>query len=87
MLVSIIVPYFNDASNINHSINSALNQTYKKFEIIIVDDENSEKSKQSLNKLKKLSKKIKIFKTKNNQGVAFARNYGVYKSRSYSRNY
>ena len=39
MLVSVIIPYFNDEININKSVFSALNQTYKKIEIIIVDDE------------------------------------------------
>ena len=56
MLVSVIVPYFNDELNINKCINSITNQTYKKFEVIIVDDENTQKS---FNTLKKLKKKIK----------------------------
>tara|TARA_Y100000768_G_scaffold386658_1_gene375600 strand:- start:288 stop:1031 length:744 start_codon:yes stop_codon:yes gene_type:complete len=81
MLVSIIVPYFNDPEYINQSINSALNQTYKKIEIIIIDDENSKNSKETLNKIKKKSKKIKIYNTKKNRGVAFARNLGIYKSK------
>mgnify|MGYP001186985604 CR=1 FL=1 len=57
MLVSIIVPYFNDSEHINQSINSALIQTYKKIEIIIIDDENSENSKDTLNKIKKKKQK------------------------------
>ena len=81
MLVSIIVPYFNDSEHINQSINSALIQTYKKIEIIIIDDENSENSKDTLNKIKKKSKKIKVLKTTKNKGVAFARNLGIYKSK------
>ena len=53
MLVSVIIPYFNDEININKSVFSALNQTYKKIEIIIVDDENSLKSFEILKKFKK----------------------------------
>ena len=81
MLVSIIVPYFNDPANIQYCINSALKQSYDRIEIIIVDDENSISSKKILNKLKKKSKKIKIFNTKKNRGVAFARNLGIKKSK------
>ena len=44
MLVSVIIPYFNDELNINKSVSSALNQTYKNLEIIIVDDENTKNS-------------------------------------------
>ena len=45
MLVSIIVPYFNDSANIQYCINSALKQSYNKIEIIIIDDENLEVQK------------------------------------------
>ena len=56
MLVSVIVPYFNDELNINKCISSVTNQTYKKFEIIIIDDENTQNS---FRVLKKFKKKIK----------------------------
>ena len=57
MLVSIIIPYYKDDENIYKSTYSALNQTYKNFEIIIVDNENSIFSKKTLKNLKKKSKK------------------------------
>ena len=80
MLVSVIIPYFNDEININKSVFSALNQTYKKIEIIIVDDENSFKSFEILKKFKN-KKKIKIIRTNANLGVARARNLGIRKSK------
>ena len=54
MLVSVIVPYFNDELNINKCISSVTNQTYKKFEIIIIDDENTQNSFRVLKKLESL---------------------------------
>ena len=48
MLVSIIIPYYNDEENIYLSVSSALKQTYKNIEIIIIDNENSLNSKKSL---------------------------------------
>ena len=41
MLVSIIIPYYNDKKYIFRSVSSALNQSYKNIEIIIIDNENS----------------------------------------------
>ncbi len=80
MLVSVIIPYFNDEFNINKSVTSALNQTHKNLEIIIIDDENTKRSLLVLNKYKN-KKKIKIIRTKYNSGVAFARNKGIKKSK------
>ena len=37
-LVSIVMPSYNTAEFIGASIESVLNQTYKKWELIIVDD-------------------------------------------------
>jgi glycosyltransferase involved in cell wall biosynthesis len=37
-LVSIVIPYYNKSLTINRSIDSILNQTYKYWELIIIDD-------------------------------------------------
>ena len=58
MLVSIVIPYFKDKKNIFSSVSSALHQTYKNIEIIIIDNENSLISKKILEKISKKSKKI-----------------------------
>jgi len=79
MLVSVIIPYFKDERNIYSSVSSALKQSYNKIEIIIIDDENSKHSQYILSKLR--NKKIKIFKTQKNSGVAKARNLGIKKSK------
>ena len=81
MLVSIVIPYYQCKDYIFQSVNSVINQTYKKWELIIVDDENSNASKYLLNQIKGNHKNIKIFSTKTNAGVGFARNLGVKKSK------
>ena len=81
MFVSIIIPYFNDSNNIEYSVKSVLRQSFKKWELIIVDDENSKFSRNILKKIKKKNKKIKIFCTIKNKGVAAARNLGISKAR------
>ena len=78
MLVSIIIPYYKDEENIYKSTYSALNQTYKNFEIIIVDNENSISSKKIFENLRKISKKIKIIKNTSHKNYAgIGRNLGI----------
>ena len=61
MLVSIIIPYYNDKKYIFRSVSSALNQSYKNIEIIIIDNENSLISKKILKDISKKSKKLKFY--------------------------
>jgi len=81
MLVSIIVPYYQCRDYILRSVNSVINQTYKNWELIIIDDENSGDSKNLLDKIKAKHKNIKIFPTKSNLGAGLARNIGIKKSK------
>ena len=57
MLVSIIIPYYNDKKYILRSVSSALTQSYKNIEIIIIDNENSLISKKNIKRYKKKIKK------------------------------
>ncbi len=69
--VSIIIPFYNCAY-VDQAIKSALNQTYKNIEIIVVDDGSS----QYTNKLKPYLRKINYIK-KANGGTASALNAGI----------
>lgn len=74
-LVSVIVPTYNRAKHIKKAIDSALNQTYRNIEIIIIDDGSTDETKEVL--LPCFSdKRIRYFYQKN-QGVANARNNGI----------
>ena len=81
MLVSVIMPYFNDEDNIEKAVKSVLAQTYKKIELIIIDDENSLISQKILSNLKKKFKKIILISTLKPSGVSMARNKGIKKSK------
>lgn len=74
MFFSIIVPLYNRPVEIKEMLTSLLDQDYKDFEVIIVEDGSKNKSEHIVDKLKdKLD--IQYF-FKENEGQGFARNYG-----------
>lgn len=72
-IISVIIPTYNRGNIVPQAIESALNQTYKNFEIIVVDDGSTDNTKETLGRY---YDKIKFF-YKNNGGVSSARNFGV----------
>lgn len=80
-LVSIIIPYFKKKFFIKETIESILNQTYSKFEIIIIYDDHDKKDLSFIIKLKQLDKRIKLIINKKNKGAGEARNIGIAKSK------
>jgi len=78
-LVSIIIPTFNRSTVVQRAINSVLKQTYKNFELIVVDDGSTDDTELQLQNLID-NNSIHYFK-KANAGVASARNFGVSKAR------
>ena len=77
MLVSIIVPYYKNQFYIKKTVSSILKQTYRKFEIIIVNDEPGKSSKDILSSLKKKDKRIKIIHNLENIGAGRSRNKAI----------
>lgn len=51
-LVSVIVPSYNHKDYISECIESIVNQTYKNFELIVIDDGSTDNSIEIINKLK-----------------------------------
>ena len=80
-LVSIIVPYFKKSNYIESCVKSILDQTYKNFEILIINDECTTDSNFFLRKISFLDKRIKIINNKKNFGAGISRNIGISKSK------
>ena len=76
-LISVIIPYYKKKEYIISSINSALNQTYKNLEIIIIYDDLNKEDLNLLKKIKKKDKRIKIYINKKNLGAGRSRNKGI----------
>lgn len=74
-LVSIIMPAYNAARVIDDTIHSVLGQTYKNWELIVVDDRSTDNTLEIVRQFS--SEKIKIIELKKNSGAAKARNRGV----------
>ena len=79
--IDIILPNFNSSDYIKETIKSIINQTFKNWRLIIVDDCSDKKTKTLLRKFSK-NKKIKIFWLKKNKGAGYCRNYAIKKSKS-----
>lgn len=77
--VSIVVPVYNGEKYLEQTIKMLLESTYKELEIIIVNDGSTDKSLVICEKLKATDCRVKVY-TKENGGVANARNYGSSKA-------
>lgn len=72
-LISVIIPVYNNEKFIKTAIASVFNQTYKKTEIIVVDDGSTDGTRDIVESLKG---KVKVV-SQDNQGAAAARNLGA----------
>lgn len=67
-LVSILIPVYNRRNIIEFTINSALNQTYKNYEIIIVDNHSSDGTYEFLREEYSNREKVKLYQNAVNVG-------------------
>ena len=77
--ISVIVPVYKVEKYIGECINSILAQTFKDFELILVDDGSPDKSGEICDSYAKKDNRIKVFH-KMNGGVSSARNFGIDKA-------
>lgn len=76
--VSIIIATYNRPGMTLRAIDSVLNQSFKGFELIIVDDGSSDMTEKFVTSCN--DRRLRYFKT-DHRGVAHARNFGVHKSK------
>ncbi len=75
-MVSIIMPTFNGSVYIEKCIETVLAQTYKNFELIIIDDGSTDNTLSVCNSYAQKDNRITVIKT-DNCGVSSARNAGI----------
>ena len=76
--ISIIIPTYNSEKYISDTLNSVFLQSYKNFEVIIVDDYSSDGTLNIINEFLLTKNNIKLFRLKKNfGGPAKPRNIGI----------
>ena len=73
--VSVIMPMYNEEKYLSESIESILNQTFKDFELIIIDDCSTDNSIEIVESYK--DKRIRLIRNKVNLGTVRTRNVGL----------
>lgn len=74
--VSIIIPVYNVEEYLDACLNSVINQTYKKLEIIVVNDGSTDNSGKKCELYKEQDSRITVYH-KENGGLSDARNFGL----------
>lgn len=77
---SIVLPTFNQADFLKLSIRSILNQTYKNWELLIINNNSKDKTTDVIKSFK--DKRVRVFKIDNKGLLAKSRNLGINKARS-----
>lgn len=79
--ISIIMPVYNGQSYLDRAINSIIKQTFKNFELIVVDDGSIDNSLMILEKYSRLDYRVRVFSQANSgHGPGAARNNGLSKA-------
>jgi|18_taG_2_1085343.scaffolds.fasta_scaffold06735_3 glycosyltransferase involved in cell wall biosynthesis len=77
-MISVIIPLYNKESSISKTLKSVFNQSFEKFEVIVVNDGSTDSS---LDKVKNfVDERLRIINKKNG-GVSSARNRGILESK------
>jgi len=79
--VSVVMPAYNSEKTIKRSVDSVLAQTFKDFELIIVDDGSEDATTRVVHDLMNIDGRIILVENESNLGVAQARNIGCKEAR------
>lgn len=75
--VSVIMPAYNVEKYIAEAVSSIQNQTYKDWELIIIDDYSTDATYQILQELAKKDPQVKVYRNGKHRGVSGAANFGL----------
>lgn len=79
-MVSIIIPAYNCELTVESCIKSALNQTYKEIEVVLIDDGSNDRTLEIVKEIQQLDDRLIII-SRENRGIAYTRNEGIQKAK------
>lgn len=75
--VSIILPTFNRQEYVNRAIGSIMLQTYRDWELIVIDDASSDGTVSTIERIAEAHEKIHVYKNSPRKGLPGSRNIGI----------
>lgn len=75
-VISIVVPIYNSEERLSQCLNSILAQSYKDFELILVNDGSTDSSAEICESIMKKNKRVSLY-NRENSGVSASRNFGM----------
>jgi len=78
-LISIVIPTYNDFTNLKDNIEKIINQSFNDFEIIIINDCSTDETEKYLSSFN--NTKVNFFSLEKNKGPGYARNIGIKKAK------
>ncbi|HLL60859.1 MAG TPA: glycosyltransferase [Candidatus Nitrosocosmicus sp.] len=79
-LVSVVIPVFNGSSYLEETVKSVQKSQYQKFEILLIDDGSTDKSKHICHSLEKKYKNVRFFSFPKNRGLGNVLNFALKKA-------
>lgn len=80
--ISVIMSVFNGEKFVKRAIKSVIEQTYRNFEFIIINDASTDHTQNILEKFRQIDKRIKLITNKKNLGLTKSLNIGLKNSNS-----
>ncbi|WP_353851798.1 glycosyltransferase family 2 protein [Aeromonas piscicola] len=75
-LISVVMPVYNCEDFVEEAVNSILSQTFKYFEIIIIDDGSTDNTREILQLLSRQDSRIRLYH-QSNEGLVFSLNKAI----------
>ena len=79
-LISVIMPVYNEEKTVKKAVESVLKQTYRKIELIIIDDASTDSTPKIVRELAKEDDRIIMLRNSVNRGITYSLNRGLRKA-------
>lgn len=75
--ISVVVPVFNREKTLRRSLESVLGQSFRDFEVVVVDDCSTDGSLKVAEEVAATDRRVRVISLSRNRGAAYCRNCGV----------